>query len=78
MIDPASQTCIQCGFAERPRAIEHEDGSVSEPTCLRCGLTANEHMPALRAALARAWSVATSMRLNVEGSHRADFRRQRA
>jgi hypothetical protein len=48
---------------------------MSAPTCLRCGLTANEHMPALRMALARAWGLVASLRLSMEGAHRGDQHR---
>lgn len=77
MTHPADATCRQCGFAEQPRAVEQEDGSMSDPTCLRCGLTANEHMPALRMALARAWGLVASLRLAREGANRGDQHRAR-
>jgi hypothetical protein len=47
---------------------------MSEPECVRCGLTAKSDESDLRAALARAWGVAAGLRLKLEGSDRGERR----
>lgn len=74
MKDPADTACRQCGFAEPPRAVEQDDGSMSDPTCLRCGLPATAQLPEIRRALARAWGLVASLRMVLENGNRAPRR----